>query len=118
MFAEKSLPTAVFFGTDYFAIGAAKAIREHGLQIPRDISVVGFYDIRESLYAAPPLTTVQVPVQQIALMAAQQIVNQIKSTEPIPNISLTVQPRLILRESSGPLPERKNVQSKRQHVTD
>ena len=104
MFTEKSLPSAIFFGTDYYAIGAAKAIREHGLQIPRDISLVGFYDIRESLFAVPPLTTVQVPVQQIALMAAQQIVNQIESKESIPNVSLSVQPQLVIRESSGPPP--------------
>ena len=102
MFDRKTFPTAVFFATDYLAIGAAKAIREKKLKIPKDISLVGFYDIRESLYATPPLTTVQIPVQQIALMAAQQIVNQIESSEPIPNTSFTVQPQLIIRESSGP----------------
>ena len=102
MFKEKTLPSAIFFATDYLAIGAAKAIRENGLQIPKDISLVGFYDIRGSLYATPPLTTVQIPIQQIALMAAQQVVSQIESSEPIPNVSLTVQPQLIVRESSGP----------------
>ena len=102
MFEGKTLPTAIFFATDYLAIGAAKAIREKGLQIPRDISLVGFYDTRESLYATPPLTTVQIPFQQIALMAAQQIVSQIESSESIPRISLTIQPQLIIRESSGP----------------
>jgi len=103
MFLEDDLPTAIFFSTDYYAIGAAKAIREHGLHIPRDISLVGFYDIRESLYAVPPLTTVQLPVQEIVLMAAQQIVAQIESGEPVPNISITVQPQLLVRESCGPL---------------
>ena len=105
MFLGESLPTAIFFGTDYYAIGAAKAIREHGLRIPRDISLVGFYDIRASLYAVPPLTTVQVPAQEIVLMAAQQIVAQIESDEPVPNISLTVQPQLVIRESSGVPPQ-------------
>ena len=104
MFLEEELPSAIFFSTDYYAIGAAKVIREHRLRIPQDISLVGFYDIRESLYMAPPLTTVQVPVQEIVLMAAQQIVAQIESDEPIPNISLTVQPQLIIRESSGLVP--------------
>jgi len=99
---ENELPTAIFFSTDYYAIGAAKAIREHGLQIPRDISLVGFYGIRESLYAVPPLTTVQVPVQEIVLMATQQILTQIESDEAAPNISLTVQPELVIRESCAP----------------
>ena len=102
MLTEKAIPTAIFFATDYYAIGAGKAIREHGLSIPNDISLVGFYDIRESSFAVPPLTTIHVPVQQIALMAAQQIVNQISNAESISYVSLTVHPQLILRESSGP----------------
>jgi len=105
MFLEGELPTAIFFSTDYYAIGAAKVIREHGLQIPRDISLVGFYDTRGSLYAAPPLTTVQVPVQEISLIAAQQIVNQIENSESVENISLTIQPQLVIRESSGHPPK-------------
>lgn len=58
---EEKLPTAVFAASDAIAIGAMKAILEHGLRIPEDISIVGFNDEETSAYMNPPLTTVHAP---------------------------------------------------------
>jgi DNA-binding LacI/PurR family transcriptional regulator len=51
--------TAVFVANDQMALGAMAALNDHGLQVPDDISVVGFDDIPEAAYFSPPLTTVR-----------------------------------------------------------
>lgn len=56
-----TLPTAVFAASDPLAIGAVKALAEHGLKVPDDISVIGFDDISIAAFTAPPLTTVHAP---------------------------------------------------------
>ena len=54
---KKQLPTAVFAASDQIAFGAMKAIREHDLNIPEDISLIGFDDLEMTRYTAPALTT-------------------------------------------------------------
>lgn len=58
-------PTAVVTGNDELGIGALAAIREEGLRVPEDISVVGFDDIEYSAFTSPPLTTVRIREQEI-----------------------------------------------------
>ena len=60
-------PTAIACGDDLQALGVYEAARQAGLRIPDDLSVVGFDDIDQAAWAAPPLTTVR---QQFALMGA------------------------------------------------
>lgn len=58
--------TAVFAISDRMAIGAAKAIRDSGKEVPRDISIIGFDDIDFAAYFNPPLTTVHQPIDEIS----------------------------------------------------
>ncbi len=67
--------TAVFAISDIMAIGAAKAVREKGLKIPDDLSIVGFDDIEYAAFFNPPLTTVHQPVLQMAQKAAEVVVS-------------------------------------------
>lgn len=57
--------TAVFIASDNVAVGALSAIQEAGLQIPEDLSIVGFDDIPWAAFANPPLTTVRTPAQEL-----------------------------------------------------
>ena len=59
--------TALFAYNDISAVGAIRAIKETGLRVPEDISVVGFDDIREAAYHLPSLTTVRQPLRKIGL---------------------------------------------------
>ncbi len=61
--------TAVFAATDEVAFGAMSALREHGLLIPRDVSVVGFDDVVMSAHSDPPLTTIHVPARELGQAA-------------------------------------------------
>lgn len=69
-------PTAIVAQTDLIAMGVYQAAGELGLRIPRDLSVVGYDDIRPSQYMAPALTTVNRPMQRMAQTAVEMIVAQ------------------------------------------
>ena len=67
------LPTAVFAASDAIAFGAMKAINEHGLSVPEDISVVGFDDIEMCAYVTPALTTVHAPAYDMGQHGANLV---------------------------------------------
>ncbi len=70
-------PTAVFAISDKSAFGAIDAIREAGLNIPDDISLVGFDDVHEASQLNPPLTTIAVPKRQMGRLAVRMLADQI-----------------------------------------
>jgi len=91
-----SKPTAVFCANDLMAIGAVSAVREKGLNVPEDISIVGFDDIDIAQFISPPLTTVKQNLFEIGKTAIEILVKQIEN----PSAKLTqinLQPELIIR---------------------
>jgi DNA-binding LacI/PurR family transcriptional regulator len=82
LLALREPPTAVFAVSDKTAIGAYRAVMEHGLSIPDDISIVGFDDIGEACSLNPPLTTVRVPGETMGRMAFRRLLNIIEDGEP------------------------------------
>lgn len=62
-------PTAVFAGSDFVALGIMQKLRERGMQVPEDISLVGFDDMPFADLLAPPLTTIRQPVQDLGRRA-------------------------------------------------
>jgi LacI family transcriptional regulator len=75
-------PTAVFAGNDVVAYGAMKAVKDAGLGIPDDISVVGFDDDFLSRFLNPPLTTVSLPAATLGASAARLVVQQLQNKSP------------------------------------
>lgn len=71
-------PSAVFAVSDKSAFGAIDAIREAGLRIPEDISLVGFDDVHESSLLNPPLTTIAVPKRQMGRLAVRLLADRIE----------------------------------------
>jgi len=74
--------TAVFIASDNVAMGAKAALREAGMRIPEDISIVGFDDIPWAQYADPPLTTVHLQAQELARRACLVLMDLLKGNEP------------------------------------
>ncbi|MEG1932202.1 MAG: substrate-binding domain-containing protein, partial [Pygmaiobacter sp.] len=70
--------TAVFCMSDIMAIGAIRAIRDHGLLVPRDISVIGFDGIELAQYCDPKLATICQPGREIAHKSVELLISQIK----------------------------------------
>ena len=93
-------PTAVMVASDLMALGAIKAIQEAGLVVGRDISIVGFDDIREAAYTNPPLTTVRQPVYKIGSLLCHMLIQLIEGENPE---SFVITPELIVRDSCAPL---------------
>ena len=99
--------TALFAFNDVSAIGAIRALREAGLRVPEDVSVIGFDDVQSAAFQNPALTTVRQPLQQMGYLAAQTILNQIQDLSQAPPsgaaryINRLVEPELICRNSTA-----------------
>jgi LacI family transcriptional regulator len=104
LLAKSSRPTAILASNDMTAIGAIGALAEHGLKIPRDISVIGFDDIELSAFTQPALTTVRLSRQEIANIAFRALYNN-RSDASAKGAEYTIQPTLIERKSTGPVPK-------------
>lgn len=90
--------TAVIAVNDLMALGAIMAIKEHGLTVPEDISVVGFDDIDISRHFEPQLTTVRVPKKEMGRIAMRMLINQIKHKK---RESYSLDTELIIRKSTA-----------------
>jgi len=71
LMAQADPPTAVFAGDDLLAVGAINGLHQLGLEVPRDVSVVGFDDIQMARHLTPPLTTVRLPMWEMGVAAAE-----------------------------------------------
>ncbi len=91
--------TAVFAINDLMAIGAMRAIRDAGLKVPEDISVIGCDDIFLADSVDPPLTTLRVPKLDMGRGAMYQLLHQIREKKHEPVI---VKTEFIIRNSTGP----------------
>jgi LacI family transcriptional regulator len=77
----KNPPTALFASNDVMAMGVMDAIRERGLHIPEDVSIVGFDDIPQAAMVRPALTTVRQPLDEMGRLATQMLIDQLKNPE-------------------------------------
>lgn len=102
LLASEEMFTALFAFNDVSAIGAIRALREAGLRVPEDVSIVGFDDIQSAAYQNPSLTTVRQPLQQMGVIAAETLLRRINAPAraPYPK-TITVEPELIVRESTA-----------------
>lgn len=96
--------TALLAYNDLSAIGAIRAIRERGLRVPEDISVVGFDDIHSAAFQNPSLTTIRQPLREMGMRAARILVDRLKGKDD-PGL-VSVEPELIVRESTGAAADR------------
>lgn len=94
--------TAIVCFNDISAIGCIRALHDGGLRVPQDVSVIGFDDIQSANYHVPSLTTIRQPLQSMGELAATTLLKKI-AHEQQPHI-LSVQPELIVRESTAPAP--------------
>lgn len=94
--------TAVLAMSDAMAIGAMRALRDRGFEVPGDVSVVGFDDIDLAMNVDPPLTTVHQPTRQKGEVAVRLLLNVIEGREPGGVEHRRLETRLVIRASTGP----------------
>lgn len=93
----EDLPTAVFASGDFMAIGAISAIKEKGLKVPEDISVIGYDDLEMSKYITPKLTTIKQNTDLIGENAADILINAIDRKSSRTSVIVPVE--LVIRDS-------------------
>lgn len=101
LLGEADPPTAIIAINDMCALGVSAGIRDAGLRVGEDISVVGFDDIVLADLAAPPLTTVRQPLAQMATATFAHLRSIEREAEPAGR-SVLLRPELIVRRSTGP----------------
>jgi LacI family transcriptional regulator len=99
---KKSLPSALFCESDYIAIGVIKAIEECSLQVPQDISVIGFDDVPESTIISPELSTIHVEKNIMGSLAVKRLISLIHMSNHEPSINQIIDTSLIIRNSIRP----------------
>jgi len=104
--ANSSRPTAVFAAYDSIALGAVNRIYKAGLKVPDDISIIGNNDIPLARFGVPPLTTITVPIQNIADAATELLYKRIKYNNNTPYQKVFFQSSLTIRDSVKNLNEK------------
>jgi DNA-binding LacI/PurR family transcriptional regulator len=92
--------TAVVCGSDLMALGAIREARTRGLQVPRDLSVVGYDDSALIAFTDPPLTTVRQSVASMSEAAVRVLLDEIAG-QPSPRAEYVFRPKLVVRGSTG-----------------
>ncbi|MGO9336522.1 MAG: LacI family DNA-binding transcriptional regulator [Terracidiphilus sp.] len=94
--------SAIFCFNDIAAIGAIRALKDAGLTVPSDVSVVGFDDIQSAAYSMPSLTTVRQPLLEMGKRGAEILLERIANREAEYPSEIVMAPELVIRESTGP----------------
>lgn len=94
------VPSAIFAANDFTAFGAIEAVKDGGLRVPGDVSVIGFDDIPMAAGVHPPLTTVRHPLTDIGATAARLLLDLIEEREPVQR-QIELPSELIVRQSTA-----------------
>ncbi len=96
---SKNRPTAIFYFNDLYALQGYSAIREMGLSIPEDISVIGFDNFNTTEMVDPPLTTFEHPKYDLGKWAAKILLDELTDSKPRLPMKMIFEPMIVERES-------------------
>ena len=102
MLARADRPTAVFCCSDLMAIGVYDAAHRVGLRVPDDLSVIGFDDLPEATWAAPPLTTVRQPIADLGAAAVRMLLRLSRQDDGAQPPHEELSTRFVVRASTAP----------------
>ncbi len=97
--AKGRVPTAIFASNDFKAMQVVLILKQHGLSVPGDVSVVGYDDISVAAMADPPLTTVRQPLEQMIAAGTGLLLETLSGNFPNPH-EILFRPELIERDST------------------
>jgi LacI family transcriptional regulator len=95
------LPTAIYVATFMSGLGAIQALNEAGFRVPEDVSIIVSDELSLAAHTAPPLTTVDMPVTRMGEIGARMLLAAVAG-EPVSDIVLPDEPRLVVRASTAP----------------
>jgi len=106
--AQSPRPTAIFGANNFIMLGIIKALRELQLNVPEDVSVVGFDDFPESMLVRPFFTAIVQPAYEMGRLATELLLKRISGELSEEYQELILPTEIIERESSGPLKRKDN----------
>jgi DNA-binding LacI/PurR family transcriptional regulator len=98
------LPTAVLAMSDALAVGVLRGAAEHGIDVPAQLSVVGFDDVPVAARTDPPLTTVSQPTEEKGRRAARVLLDALEANAPLEPKRTILPTQVVVRGSTGPSP--------------
>jgi LacI family transcriptional regulator len=96
-------PTAIVYSNDEMALAGISALRELGLDVPRDVSVVGYDDLPVARYTWPPLTTVRQPNEELSKAVVELLMEHIHNGTSRRGSRVVLKPKLVIRGSTAPV---------------
>jgi DNA-binding LacI/PurR family transcriptional regulator len=106
-------PTALICSNDMTAIGVMREAFELGIKVPQDLSVIGFDDIRMAEFMTPPLTTIQMSQSELARLAFEALLKDVKRDTPAAEgTEYVLKTRLVLRSSTSFSPQHEQSKAK------
>lgn len=93
-------PTVLFAGSDCQALGVQCAAHRKALRIPKDLSIVGYDNLPLTAWLSPPLTTVQQPLREMAVLATQMVLS-LAERKKLASKRMHLAPELVIRESTA-----------------
>ena len=103
LLSQSSRPTAIFCFNDEMAMGVLDMARQRGVRVPKDLSVMGFDDIRFARYVDPPLTTIAQPMRDIGETSVRLLLEILQGRTTNPQ-SITLPHTLMIRSTTAPVP--------------
>jgi LacI family transcriptional regulator len=100
-------PTALFAANNFITSGALRAVREAGLRVPKDISIVSFDDLPTAPFMGPALTVAAQPAYEMGRKAAELLLTRLAGEGPAEPQEIVLPTEIIVRESSAPPPARR-----------
>lgn len=97
LIAQRDLPEAIFYANDEMAVGGLQAFRENNIDVPNDLSVIGFDDIQLAEYVFPPLTTIKQPKYEAGALSVHLIFQLIAGEDIDHHYKLSTE--LVVRQS-------------------
>lgn len=94
-------PSAVYIASFMSGVGALQVFKDSGLGVPGDLSIIVSDELTLAAHTAPPLTTVDMPVARMGEVATHMLLRAVAG-EPVANIVLSDEPRLVIRASTAP----------------
>ncbi|MCF7932852.1 MAG: LacI family transcriptional regulator [Acholeplasmataceae bacterium] len=99
---SKDMPECLLVASDDIALGVLKALKDHGINVPKEIQVIGFDDITFAKHFTPPLTTVRQDRMALGTMAAKQLITLMEDPDAMIPEVIKLPVTLIRRETTQP----------------
>ena len=96
---KEKLPTAIFAVNDPIALGAMRALHDSGIQVPNDVSIIGFNNIDAGSFTTPPLTTIYAPAKEMGEVGARLLCESLINNKKLVPMRIQLPCNLLIRNS-------------------